>query len=260
MRKELLADQTAVVTGASSGIGRAIAGAFGSEGADVVVADIRKQPRKDGEPTHEMIESTSEARGKYVNTDVTDTSDVEAAIDAADEFGGIDIMINNAGVLGPNGPVTEISYQEYRELLDINLDGVFIGAKVAAERLIEQGDGGAIINISSLAGLQGYPNIIPYSTAKAGVRNMTYALAGELGTHGIRVNAIHPGEVETALTTDDMAIIGTEDGEAVKQNIPLEKFAQPEDVANAATFLASEMASHITAESLVVDGGVFNTA
>jgi NAD(P)-dependent dehydrogenase (short-subunit alcohol dehydrogenase family) len=169
-------------------------------------------------------------------------------------------MINNAGILGPNGPITEISYQEYRELLDINLDGVFLGAKVAAERLIEQGDGGAIVNISSLAGLQGHANIIPYTTAKAGVRNMTYALAAELGTHGIRVNAIHPGEVETALTTEDMPIIGTEDGEAAKQNIPLGKYAQPEDVANAATFLASEMASHITAESLVVDGGVFNTA
>lgn len=257
---ELLADQTAVVTGASSGIGRAIAGAFGSEGADVIVADIREQPRRDGEPTHEMIESTSGARAKYIDTDVTETSDLEAAVDAADEFGGIDIMVNNAGILGPNGPITEISYQEYRELLDINLDGVFLGAKVAAERLIEQGDGGAIVNISSLAGLQGHANIIPYTTAKAGVRNMTYALAEELGTHGIRVNAIHPGEVETALTTEDMPIIGTEDGEAAKQNIPLGKYAQPEDVANAATFLASEMASHITAESLVVDGGVFNTA
>ncbi|MEF8814811.1 MAG: SDR family oxidoreductase [Halovenus sp.] len=256
----LLHDQAAVITGASSGIGRSIARRFASEGADVVVADIREQPRMNGDPTHEVIESTTDAHATYVDADVTDPSDVEAAVDAADEFGGIDIMVNNAGIVGPTGSVTDISYEQYRDLMDINLDGVFLGSKFAAERLIEQGNGGAVVNISSLAGLQGHGVIIPYSTAKAGVRNMTYALAEQLGTHGIRVNAIHPGEVETALTTEDIPIIGTEEGEATRQSVPLEKFADPEDIADAAAFLASDMAGHITAESLVVDGGVFNTS
>lgn len=256
----LLDGQAAVITGASSGIGRAIARKFASNGADVVVADIREQPRLDGDPTHEVIESTTDAHATYVDTDVTDPSDVEGAVDAADEFGGIDIMINNAGIVGPTGPVTDIAYEEYRDLMDINLDGVFLGSKFAARRLIEQGNGGAVVNISSIAGLQGHGVILPYSTAKAGVRNMTYALAEQLGSHGIRVNAIHPGEVETALTTEDVPIIGTEEGEATRQSIPLEKFADPEDIADAVAFLASDMAGHITAESLVVDGGVFNTS
>lgn len=256
---QLLVDRTAVVTGAASGIGRAIATKFAQEGADVVVADVRDTPRIDEEPTQEYIDEHTESSAKYVHTDVTDISDLEAAIAAADEFGGLDVMVNNAGILGPLGPVTEVDYEEYRELMSVNLDGVFFGSQIAAEKFLDQGDGGVIVNMSSLAALLGYTDIVPYSTAKAGVMNMTYALADELGEHGIRVNAIHPGEVETAMIKQDFPVIGTGEGEAIKQMIPLEKFAQPEDIANAATFLASDMASHITAESLVVDGGYHNT-
>jgi NAD(P)-dependent dehydrogenase (short-subunit alcohol dehydrogenase family) len=162
--------------------------------------------------------------------------------------------------MGPLGPVTEISYEAYRELMEINLDGVFLGSQAAAGKFREQGGGGAIVNVSSLAGIVGYGDVVPYSAAKGGVRNMTYALADALGEHGIRVNAVHPGEVETAMTTRDMPLVGTEQGEAIKQMIPLGKFAQPEEVADAATFLASDMASHVTAESLLVDGGYANTS
>jgi NAD(P)-dependent dehydrogenase (short-subunit alcohol dehydrogenase family) len=256
---DLLVDQTAVVTGAASGLGRAIARQFATEGADVVVADIQRQPRLEETPTDEVIRSSTESRATYVDANVTSSEELETAVTAADEFGGLDIMVNNAGVLGPTDPVTELSYDDYRELMDINLDGVFRGSKAAAEKLTQQGDGGVIINMSSLAGLLGYAGILPYAAAKAGVRNMTYVLANELGPEGIRVNAIHPGEIETALTTEDMPVMGTEQGEAIKQQIPLGQFGEPADIANAATFLASDMAKHITAESLVVDGGYFNT-
>jgi len=256
----LLRDRTAVVTGGASGIGRAIATRFAEEGADIVVADLREEPRIADVPTHEHVEAETDSRATYVETDVTSEGDLEEAVAAADEFGGIDVMVNNAGVVGPLGPVTEIDYEEYRELMAINLDGVFLGSKAAATKLIEQGEGGAIVNMSSLAGLLGYGEIVPYCAAKAGVMNMTYALAAGLGEHGIRVNAIHPGEVETAMTRQDFPVIGTEEGEALKEMIPLGKFAQPEDIANVATFLASDMAGHVTAESIVVDGGYYNTS
>jgi NAD(P)-dependent dehydrogenase (short-subunit alcohol dehydrogenase family) len=255
----LLSNQTAVVTGAASGLGRAISKKFAQEGADIVVADTQQQPRLKETPTHELIHSSTESRATYVDTNVTSSEDLEAAITAADEFGGLDIMVNNAGVLGPTDPVTELSYEDYRELMQINLDGVFRGSKAAAEKLTQQAGGGVIINMSSLAGLLGYAGILPYATAKAGVRNMTYVLANELGPNGIRVNAIHPGEIETALTTEDIPVMGTEQGEQIKQQIPLRQFGEPADIANAAVFLASDMAKHITAESLVVDGGYFNT-
>ncbi|SIS14381.1 SDR family oxidoreductase [Natronorubrum thiooxidans] len=256
----VLDGETAVITGAASGIGRAIALTFADAGADVVVADLREEPRQGGVPTHERITDETDAEATYVECDVTDQIALEAAIDAADEFGGLSIMVNNAGVFGPMGSITEISVEDYRDLMAINLDSVFVGSKLAAEKLIEQGEGGAIVNISSLAGLQGYGEIAPYCTAKAGIRNLTYSLADDLGPHGIRVNAIHPGEVETALTTEDFPIVGTEQEAALKQMIPLQKLAQPEDVANAALFLASDMAGHITAESLLVDGGTRNTS
>lgn len=256
----VLEGETAVVTGAASGIGRAIATTFAAHGADVVVADRREEPRQGGVPTHERITDETDAEATYVECDVTDRSAFEAAIDAADAFGGLSVMVNNAGVFGPMGSITEISVEEYRELMAINLDSVFVGSKLAAETLIEQGDGGSIVNISSLAGLQGYGEIAPYCTAKAGVRNLTYSLAADLGPHGIRVNAIHPGEVETALTTEDFPIVGTEQEAALERTIPLQKLAQPDDVANAALFLASDMAGHITAESLLVDGGTRNTS
>ena len=256
----LLEGKTAVITGAASGIGRAIAIQFAEEGADVVVADVREDPREGGDPTHERIGSETDADATYVECDVTETSDLEAAVEAADEFGGLDVMVNNAGIFGPMGSITEIDFEDYSELMAINLDSVFLGSKLAAAKLLDQGDGGAIVNISSLAGIQGYGVIAPYCTAKAGVRNLTYSLAEELGPHGIRVNAIHPGEVETALTTEDFPLVDTEQGEVLKQTIPLRKLGQPEDVANAAVFLASDMAGHVTAESLLVDGGARNTS
>ncbi|MFP8957756.1 SDR family NAD(P)-dependent oxidoreductase [Natrialbaceae archaeon A-CW3] len=258
----LLAEKTAVVTGAASGIGREIAHTFATHGADVVVADIQEEPREGGTPTHELIEDDPDLEGTatFVECDVTNRDDVEAAIDAATEFGGLDILVNNAGIVGPTAPIQDIDREEYDRLLSINLDGTFTCCQVAVEAMLERGEGGSIVNMSSVAGIAGYPNLTPYSMAKGGIRMLTYGLAVEVGRHGIRANSIHPGVIETEMTTSDFPIVGTEEGEATLETIPLGRFGKPEDVANVTMFLASDLSGYVTAESIVVDGGAFRSA
>jgi NAD(P)-dependent dehydrogenase (short-subunit alcohol dehydrogenase family) len=257
--ESLLSDTAAVVTGAASGNGRAIARQFAEHGADVVCADVREEPRRGGRPTHELIEAETGASAVSVDCDVTDYDDVAGAVAAADEFGGVDVMVNNAGIVGPQDPLVDLDLGGYRDLLRVNLDGVVHGSKAAALRMVEAGDGGSIVNMSSVAGITGYGGLTPYSTAKGGVRLFTYALASELGGDDVRVNAVHPGVIETAMTVDDVPMVGSEDAEAVLQTIPLGRFGQPEEVAGVCTFLASDLASYVTAESIVVDGGELNS-
>ncbi|WP_117595324.1 SDR family oxidoreductase [Haloprofundus halophilus] len=255
----LLDGKTAVVTGASSGNGRAIAEQFAEHGASVVVADIREDPREGGTPTHELVEEYG-GEATFVECDVSDYDDCVAAVEAADEFGGVDVMVNNAGIVGPQAPLIELDLDEYRNLLRVNLDGVVNGSKAAAIRMVERGEGGSIVNMSSVAGIVGYGGITPYAASKGGVRLFTYSLAAELGPDDIRVNVVHPGVIETAMTTEDSPMVGTEEGEQLKGTILLRRFGQPEEVAGITTFLASDLASYVTAESIVVDGGVVNTA
>ena len=254
----MLTDITAVVTGGASGNGREIAKTFADHGASVVVADIRADPRQGGTPTHELIRERG-GEAAFAECNVADYEDCATAVEAAEEFGGVDVMVNNAGIVGPQEPLVELDFDEYQRLMDINLRGVFHGSKTAALRMLEHGNGGSIINMSSVAGINGYGGITPYSAAKGGVRLFSYALASELGPDGIRVNAVHPGVIETAMTTEDSPTIGTDEGEQLKQTIPLRRFGQPEDVANVCLFLASELSSYVTAESIIVDGGELNS-
>ncbi|WP_458207826.1 SDR family oxidoreductase [Haladaptatus sp. NG-SE-30] len=257
----LLDDKTTVVTGGASGIGRAIARRFAEEGADIVVADIREEPREGGTPTHTLVEEETDASAVFAECDVSDPADVSAVVDTAvEEFGSLDVMVNNAGIVGPEGPITEIDPEEYQQLLDINLNGAFFGSRAAAIRMRETGGGGSIVNVSSVAGIRGYGNLSPYCTSKGGVRLLTYSLASELGPDGIRVNVIHPGVIETAMTTDDVPMVGTETGEQMKETIPLRRFGTPDDVAKTALYLASDLASYVTGESIIVDGGSVNTS
>ncbi|SDN09732.1 NAD(P)-dependent dehydrogenase, short-chain alcohol dehydrogenase family [Halogranum gelatinilyticum] len=255
----LLEGKTAVVTGAASGNGRAIAELFAEHGAAVVVADVRDDPREGGEPTHELVESRG-GDAVFVECDVTNYDDCVDAVEAADPFGGVDIMVNNAGIVGPQVPLVELDMDDYRTLMAVNLDGVFHGSKAAALAMVEHGNGGSIVNMSSVAGMVGYGGITPYSAAKGGVRLFSYALANELGPDGVRVNVVHPGVIETAMTTDDSPIVGTEAGEQLKAVLPLRRFGTPEDVAGVCLFLASDLSSYVTAESIVVDGGNLNSA
>ena len=143
--------------------------------------------------------------------------------------------------------------------MDVNVRGVFFGTQYAARRMIEDGRGGSVINLSSVAGLEGSANYVTYCTSKGAVRLLTYATAAELGPEGVRVNAIHPGLIETTMTTDDVPIVGTDAGEAFVDRIPSRRFGTPEDVADAALYLASDLADYVNGESLIVDGGMHNT-
>jgi NAD(P)-dependent dehydrogenase (short-subunit alcohol dehydrogenase family) len=253
----MLEDTAAVITGAASGIGRSIARTFAEEGADIVVADLQKEPREDGTPTHEVIASETDREATFVECDVTDKSDVEAAVEAAEGVGGVDVMVNNAGIFRSE-EVLEVSEAEFDQLFDINVKGTFFGAQVAGERMVAS-DGGSIINLSSVAGLSGTGDYVTYCTSKGAVRLMTYSLADALGPEGVRVNAIHPGVIETEMTTDDVPIVGTDTGEGYKQTIPSRRFGEPEDIADAALFLASDLGDYVNGESLVVDGGMTHT-
>lgn len=252
----LLESKTAVVTGGSSGIGRGIARGFAEHGAEaVVVADVREEPKEGGLPTHELLEEETDTSSVYVECDVTSRSDLTETVEAAEAAGGIDIMVNNAGIWHAED-FFEVTEEEYQRMMDINLKGAYFGSQIAAEHLVGNDDGGAIINISSIAGLFGNGDWPTYSASKGGLTMLTYSLAHKLGEHEIRVNAIHPGGIQTMIggeTTDPEA--AAEQAQQFTQMVPLGRYGQPDDIAGAATFLASDLAAYVTGESLVVDGG-----
>lgn len=248
---ERLSGDVALVTGASSGNGRAIALTFAEEGASVTIADVREEPRKGGTPTHELIEERG-GNAQFVETDVSDVDAMQRAIDETVEtFGSLDVMVNNAGVFPGLQPVSDVDEEDYDWLMNINLKGTLFGSKLAAEVMRDQEDGGAIVNLSSIAGLNGFDDSPLYCASKGGVANLTRELAMELGPDGIRVNAINPGVIETAMTTEDEEVAGT-----MTETIPLRRDGLPEDVADAALFLASDEASYVSGHNLVVDGGL----
>lgn len=254
-----LTDTAAVVTGAASGNGRAISLALAEHGADVVVADLQREPREGGTPTHEAINERTDGRAEFVECDVTKVSDLEAAVDAAEGFGGIDTMVNNAGIIR-NEVFTEVDEEAYQQVMDVNVKGMFFGSRVAVERM-EAGDGGSIINVSSTSGLVGSNSSVTYSTSKGAVKLMTYSIAAQYGGEGIRANAIHPGVVKTDMVGEDLGFDFDDEAAVadVTHKIPDGRLAEPDDIAHAAVYLASDYASHVNAESLVVDGGQVNT-
>jgi NAD(P)-dependent dehydrogenase (short-subunit alcohol dehydrogenase family) len=254
----LVAEKTAVVTGASSGIGQEIAATFAEHDADVVVADLQVDPRGGGVPTHEHIRAETGADAVYVECDVTERADLEAAVAAADQFGGIDVMVNNAGVAAFGG-LLEATEADFEKSMAVNQKGVFFGCQAAIPPMVEQGEG-RIINMSSVAGLRGWAGSALYCMSKAAVKLLSYTVAAEFGPDGIRANALHPGTIRTEMTLTDLDLdLDLDEGESERRaEIALREIGRPRDVANAALFLASDLGSYVNGVSIPVDGGMVN--
>jgi NAD(P)-dependent dehydrogenase (short-subunit alcohol dehydrogenase family) len=243
--------ETVFITGGGSGIGRETAMRCAEEGADVVVADV------DREAVEETTDAIGEAGGKASSyeLDVRDAEALAEAIDATAEKGGIDVLVNNAGISHPRSDMEDVDIEVRDRVIDINTKGVWNGCRAAIPHLKDQGSG-AIVNTASLAGLIGMPGGAAYSLSKGAVVNFTRAIAAELGSHGVRANAVCPGVVETPLVTDDRDPEEWPDlRDRMAEAYPLGRLGRPEDVANAVRFLASEEAAWITGHALVVDGG-----
>ena len=255
-----LTDDIAVVTGGASGIGREISLTLAERGADVVIADLQSEPREGGDPTHERINSEFEGRGRYAECDVTEPSDLEAAVDAAEGIGGITIMVNNAGI-SRSHDFLDITEQQYERMMNINAKGTFFGAQAAADRMIDADRAGSIVNIASISSVTGRATGVHYCASKGAVRVMTYAMAAALGPHDIRANAVCPGLVESSMTRQDLEAFGDEKSAAdtYEQTTPLQRVGQPQDIADAVLYLSSPLSGFVTGESVIVDGGATNT-
>jgi meso-butanediol dehydrogenase / (S,S)-butanediol dehydrogenase / diacetyl reductase len=251
----------AVVTGAASGIGRAIAAALAADGFSVVVADLDEA---NGRAVANDITASNPGRAIFQRVDVTDRPSVSAAIDACvHQFGLIKVMVNNAGFNQPE-PFLEASEEIWRKVMDVNALGVLIGIQEAAKAMIAAGTKGKIINTASIAGRTGYPDFAPYSASKFAVVALTHAGARALAGKGITVNAFAPGVVATQLWEQldkDLMAIGASSapGEAMEsfsKSILLGRAAQPADVVGTVRFLASPASDYMTGQVLLIDGGM----
>lgn len=245
-----LANKVAIVTGASSGIGRAAAKLFAAEGAKVVVA-----ARRAGE-LDALIAEIGAAGGQAIAAagDVKDEAHARRAVEIAiATFGGLDIAFNNAGTLGAMGPTPEISLEGWQDTLDTNLTAAFLGAKHQIPAMLAR-SGGSMIFTSTFVGFShGMPGMAAYAASKAGLVGLTRALAVEYGAQGLRVNAILSGGVDTPM---GRAVANSEDALAFVRGLhALKRIAAPEEIAHAALFLASDAASFVTGAAFAVDGG-----
>ena len=249
----LLEGRVALVTGASSGNGRAIARLFADHGARVVLADLSEAPREGGETTAALIEAAHPGRARFVRSDVSRVADLEAAVGAAESWGGLDVMVNNAGILLKE-PILEATEATFDRMIDVNVRSVLFGSQAAARVMVPRGRG-VILNMGSIAGMRGTGGFSHYNMTKGAVRLLSYALADELGPHGIRVNVVAPGIMRTLMNVEDDPVIGTPQGEGYLPMIPLRRWGEPEEVAKACLYLASDLASYVTGATHVVDGG-----
>ncbi|RAS81032.1 SDR family NAD(P)-dependent oxidoreductase [Priestia endophytica] len=238
-----LQDKVAVITGGASGIGAATAHLFVSEGAKVVIVDLNKEKGK----AFEEELKTLNAEALFIKTDITSEEEVENLFKkTVDTFGKVDIVFNNAGI-GRVHPSHDLEYSEWRNTVNVDLDGVFLVARGAIREMLKTG-GGAIVNTASMYGWVGSPGSAAYNAAKGGVINLTRSLALEYAEKNIRVNALCPGFIDTP-------IIPEEDKQALAATTPLKRLGKSEEMAKAVLFMASDDSSFMTGNSLTVDGG-----
>jgi glucose 1-dehydrogenase len=239
-----LQGKVAIVTGGARGLGLGIARCFASEGALVVIADIDEAGAR---------ESAASVGGDHLGCDVADRSSVQALVDTAvARHGRIDVMVANAGIAG-GAPFLELTDERWDSVIAVNLRGVFLCDQIAGRQFVRQGGPGAIVNTASILSARANPTTAAYSASKAGVVSLTHSAAAALGPHGVRVNAIGPGYIETQMTAgirDDPAM-----AQSVRDATVLGRFGNPTDIGDAAVFLASDEASYVTGQVLFVDGG-----
>jgi NAD(P)-dependent dehydrogenase (short-subunit alcohol dehydrogenase family) len=249
-------NRVAVITGAASGIGKAIADLFVKEGAQVVISDIQD------EPGQKLADSLGE-NASFIHADVSFEDDVKGMVDfAVDTYGRLDCIVNNAGMGGVKGEIESLAIEGFDQTITILLRGVFLGMKHAAPIMKKQG-GGNIINISSVAGLRGVSQNHPYSAAKAAVLQLTRTVAMELAYYKIRVNSICPGSIVSSIFGAAKGLSSAESAKTYEnlkrlfeKGQPIRRAGLPEDIANAALWLASDDSSFVTGHALVVDGGI----
>jgi NAD(P)-dependent dehydrogenase (short-subunit alcohol dehydrogenase family) len=248
---QTLQDKIAIVTGASSGIGRASALSFAAAGAAVVVNARRRDELE--QLVAEIVRTGG--RAVFVAGDVADESVAQALVEAATtHFGGLDIAFNNAATLGPMGAATEISPADWRRTLDVNLTSSFLAARHQIPAMLARGRGSLIFTSSFVGHTAGFPGMSAYAASKAGLVGLTQVLAAEYGPRGIRVNALLPGATDTVMSRQ---FANTPEIRAHIAGLnALKRMASPEEIAQVALFLASDASSFVTGTALLADGGV----
>ena len=249
----LLKDKICLITGSGSGIGKGIAKVFAREGAKIVVVDYNEEAAK------EVVQEINTAGGKaaYYKADVTQAADIKAMIDfTVKEFGHLDVAVNNAGKQGKTLNVVDMPIEELNDVMELDLNGVFLCMKEEIKDMHISGKG-AIINISSVSGLQGNPGLSSYNISKHAVLGLTKSAALEEIKNNIRINAVCPGATMTPLIEKFKNEV-PESFQAIltQSNIPMGRLAYPEEIGNVCAFLGSDMASYIVGASIIVDGGV----
>lgn len=244
--------KVAIVTGAASGIGEGIALRLADAGARVAILDLDKE---EGKGTVSDIEKSG-GEAEFFRCNVTSSSDCKTTVQAViDHYGGLDVLVNNAGVIERKTAV-KLSEEEWDRVLSVNLKAPFLLSKYSIP-LMADGEGGSIINVSSGWGLKGGPKAVSYCASKAGLINLSRAMAIDHGREGVRVNCVSPGDTDTGLLRDEADQLGEDEEEFLRQaaDRPLERLGSPLDIGNAVLFLASDLADWVTGTNLVVDGG-----
>ena len=253
MNTNILTGKVVVVTGAASGIGKAVAVQAARHGAKaIIVSDLNAEPREGGRSTLDEIADIG-VPARFHRADVSQRADVDALVNAAEAFGGIDVMVANAGITA-KADGFDVTEEDFHRLMRVNLDGTLFSAQAAARQMKANGKAGSIVLMASMGGIAGAGITVGYSTSKGGVVLMAKSLADALGPDSIRVNAVAPGTIDTHLLRTSPGIAQAAEG--FRLRTPLRRFGKPSEIGDAVAWLGSDLSSFVTGTALLVDGGL----